>query len=83
MKCPFCGSENLKVVDSRSADDGSCLLYTSFMLYPVGDGAACGGDEAGRGRGVERRVGPGDRRDRGHGTDGDTGRAYGYEGERL
>lgn len=21
MKCPFCGSENLKVVDSRSADD--------------------------------------------------------------
>ena len=23
MKCPYCGSENLKVVDSRSADDGS------------------------------------------------------------
>lgn len=23
MKCPFCGSENLKVVDSRSADDAA------------------------------------------------------------
>ena len=23
MKCPFCGSENLKVVDSRAAEDGS------------------------------------------------------------
>ena len=23
MKCPYCGSENLKVIDSRAAEDGS------------------------------------------------------------
>ena len=34
MKCPFCSSENTRVIDSRPADDNNSIRRRRSMIVP-------------------------------------------------